>query len=279
MAQQLSCRICLEPGEREELIAPCSCRGTSKYVHPECLHTWRYLHPARASQCTTCGASFLIRLDPETSPSYLSSMYIRMICCTRAAIIFILSLLPTILLLWLIYYDVVHNYNPPIPSPLQLILIIYCNEWGKAVIREMYRFGGYTSGCLFVPDHGTMQEVYESGHCMLVIVNCTIFLPVHVVVGFLTMVLVVTSMPFYVTAVYSSHVSTTEQLRSTIGRVEDLSDNDAGLEVVCEAPEYPIFIPAHMTATVTTSPTSNVETLPLLPTAPMRTYNSTDSHV
>ena len=59
MAQQLSCR--------EELIAPCSCRGTSKYGHPECLHTWRYLHPARASQCTTCGASFLIRLDPETS--------------------------------------------------------------------------------------------------------------------------------------------------------------------------------------------------------------------
>ena len=34
-----SCRICLE--EDDDLIAPCACKGTCKYVHRECLDNWR----------------------------------------------------------------------------------------------------------------------------------------------------------------------------------------------------------------------------------------------
>ncbi|XP_052487877.1 uncharacterized protein LOC105782931 isoform X2 [Gossypium raimondii] len=39
-ADQIQCRICLEIDGRD-FIAPCKCKGTSKYVHRECLDHWR----------------------------------------------------------------------------------------------------------------------------------------------------------------------------------------------------------------------------------------------
>ncbi|OIV97527.1 hypothetical protein TanjilG_11051 [Lupinus angustifolius] len=38
--EQIQCRICLETDGRD-FIAPCMCKGTSKYVHRECLDHWR----------------------------------------------------------------------------------------------------------------------------------------------------------------------------------------------------------------------------------------------
>ncbi|RWV97418.1 hypothetical protein GW17_00039793 [Ensete ventricosum] len=38
--EQFQCRICLETDGRD-FIAPCKCKGTSKYVHRECLDHWR----------------------------------------------------------------------------------------------------------------------------------------------------------------------------------------------------------------------------------------------
>ncbi|GER35148.1 RING/FYVE/PHD zinc finger superfamily protein [Striga asiatica] len=38
--EQIQCRICLETDGRD-FIAPCKCKGTSKYVHRECLDHWR----------------------------------------------------------------------------------------------------------------------------------------------------------------------------------------------------------------------------------------------
>ena len=40
-SEPLSCRICLEDGVRADFIAPCACRGTSKWVHRQCLDQWR----------------------------------------------------------------------------------------------------------------------------------------------------------------------------------------------------------------------------------------------
>ncbi|XP_048129347.1 E3 ubiquitin-protein ligase MARCHF1 isoform X2 [Rhodamnia argentea] len=37
---QPQCRICLDNGG-EDLIAPCHCKGTQKYVHRSCLDNWR----------------------------------------------------------------------------------------------------------------------------------------------------------------------------------------------------------------------------------------------
>lgn len=35
------CRYCLEEDDLENLISPCKCSGTSKYIHSECLNRWK----------------------------------------------------------------------------------------------------------------------------------------------------------------------------------------------------------------------------------------------
>ncbi|CAH8372251.1 unnamed protein product [Eruca vesicaria subsp. sativa] len=54
------CRICLEENNSsgdEELISPCMCKGTQKFVHRSCLDRWRSVKGGFAfSNCTTCNA-------------------------------------------------------------------------------------------------------------------------------------------------------------------------------------------------------------------------------
>lgn len=40
------CRICLDIDELPNLISPCLCSGTSKWVHKKCLNRWRALVPS-----------------------------------------------------------------------------------------------------------------------------------------------------------------------------------------------------------------------------------------
>ena len=35
------CRICLQSDDQDDMIAPCLCSGSSKYVHRSCLDRWR----------------------------------------------------------------------------------------------------------------------------------------------------------------------------------------------------------------------------------------------
>ena len=41
-SDQITCRICLdgETEEDDELITPCKCAGTMKYIHFKCLKEW-----------------------------------------------------------------------------------------------------------------------------------------------------------------------------------------------------------------------------------------------
>ena len=49
------CRFCLELEPAHELIHPCQCRGSSKFIHRSCLNTWR-LENRNGSflRCTEC---------------------------------------------------------------------------------------------------------------------------------------------------------------------------------------------------------------------------------
>ncbi|KAF9681934.1 hypothetical protein SADUNF_Sadunf05G0054800 [Salix dunnii] len=60
--EQFQCRICLETDGRD-FIAPCKCKGTTKYVHRECLDQWRAVKEGFAfSHCTTCKAPYHLRV-------------------------------------------------------------------------------------------------------------------------------------------------------------------------------------------------------------------------
>ncbi|KAH8969564.1 hypothetical protein BDL97_02G040400 [Sphagnum fallax] len=61
---QLQCRICLDSEGEDELISPCLCRGTQKFVHRSCLDNWRAVKEGFAfAHCTECRASFHLRTN------------------------------------------------------------------------------------------------------------------------------------------------------------------------------------------------------------------------
>ena len=71
---EYTCRICLEPGERKEFIAPCSCKGSSKWVHRNCLDRWRSTREDVAfSKCTECLKNYVLisRVDDSFQPKLM----------------------------------------------------------------------------------------------------------------------------------------------------------------------------------------------------------------
>nr|VDD42126.1 unnamed protein product [Brassica oleracea] len=71
------CRFCLmeNDGGGDELISPCMCKGTQKFVHRSCLDHWRSLSDGgfAFSNCTTCNAQFHLPEFVSRSLSLLST--------------------------------------------------------------------------------------------------------------------------------------------------------------------------------------------------------------
>eukprot|EP00656_Telonema_subtile_P005717 TRINITY_DN12612_c0_g1_i1.p1 TRINITY_DN12612_c0_g1~~TRINITY_DN12612_c0_g1_i1.p1 ORF type:complete len:309 (-),score=38.60 TRINITY_DN12612_c0_g1_i1:255-1181(-) len=65
------CRICLDEDTESNLCDPCDCSGTQRWVHPDCIATWRReIGLPKASRCQVCRAKYSIKLAcPKTSPS------------------------------------------------------------------------------------------------------------------------------------------------------------------------------------------------------------------
>ncbi|XP_002990174.2 uncharacterized protein LOC9647986 isoform X2 [Selaginella moellendorffii] len=60
--EQPQCRICLESDGRD-FIAPCRCKGSSKFVHRACLDHWRSVKEGFAfAHCTTCKSPYHLRV-------------------------------------------------------------------------------------------------------------------------------------------------------------------------------------------------------------------------
>lgn len=61
----MECRICLEEGTEDNMISPCLCRGTSKWVHKDCLAQWRALstNDDAKIKCLECNFEYIIERD------------------------------------------------------------------------------------------------------------------------------------------------------------------------------------------------------------------------
>ena len=55
------CRVCQEPEVAENMISPCLCSGTIKYVHRECL-TLHMRSSKKLYRCSTCHGRYRIRI-------------------------------------------------------------------------------------------------------------------------------------------------------------------------------------------------------------------------
>eukprot|EP00656_Telonema_subtile_P022117 TRINITY_DN2318_c0_g1_i9.p1 TRINITY_DN2318_c0_g1~~TRINITY_DN2318_c0_g1_i9.p1 ORF type:complete len:220 (+),score=12.86 TRINITY_DN2318_c0_g1_i9:281-940(+) len=84
-----TCRICLDGDGR--LISPCLCRGSSKFVHVECLNAWRAQSASNVSffQCDVCGYRY--NLQRTHWASVLQSDQVQL-----AATVFVILLVGTV---------------------------------------------------------------------------------------------------------------------------------------------------------------------------------------
>uniref|UniRef100_A0A0G4FQ14 RING-CH-type domain-containing protein n=1 Tax=Chromera velia CCMP2878 TaxID=1169474 RepID=A0A0G4FQ14_9ALVE len=60
------CRICHDGEEEGELIHPCKCSGSVKFVHRTCLDQWRSctsINPQNMTRCEMCHHTFAIEID------------------------------------------------------------------------------------------------------------------------------------------------------------------------------------------------------------------------
>ena len=64
-----TCRICFDEEEASALLSPCSCAGTSQYVHTECLLAW--IQASRRDRCEVCKVRFRL---PEEFPLHVDTL-------------------------------------------------------------------------------------------------------------------------------------------------------------------------------------------------------------
>ncbi|XP_071685628.1 uncharacterized protein [Rutidosis leptorrhynchoides] len=92
-SDQSQCRICLDT-EGEDLIAPCHCRGTQKYVHRSCLDNWRSTREGFAfSHCTECRAVFILRANVPPDRWWLRLKFQLLVARDHAFIFVIVQLI------------------------------------------------------------------------------------------------------------------------------------------------------------------------------------------
>jgi hypothetical protein len=59
MEDEIICKICLEPDTCENMVTPCKCNGTSKYVHKNCLDHWRNSTDGNRDKCPDCDSNYI----------------------------------------------------------------------------------------------------------------------------------------------------------------------------------------------------------------------------
>ncbi|ORC85659.1 uncharacterized protein TM35_000331160 [Trypanosoma theileri] len=100
---EILCRICRCSKPVEELFAPCSCDGSSKYVHKSCLEKWRTMtsNEEHKRVCAECKTPYVLMLEriPVSPDEFLNSPICVPAC--RAFVSRAAMMLLFVLLLWI----------------------------------------------------------------------------------------------------------------------------------------------------------------------------------
>lgn len=100
----MDCRICQEQGDSSDLIVPCACKGSCKYVHRKCLDTWRETDTDESlTRCPNCHTEYQFDIEITKSREYYIAKFL--VFFESAAMFAFIQLL-LILLSYMIYkYD------------------------------------------------------------------------------------------------------------------------------------------------------------------------------
>ena len=113
------CRICLEKDDMGNMVFPCRCSGTSKWVHKECLNQWRTLSDNSEAfyKCFECNYRYkivnnnYIKTNFDKCIEYFSKYLIAFLFFNMAVIFFLFN--------FIVYLDkdhtmikiIFHHYN------------------------------------------------------------------------------------------------------------------------------------------------------------------------
>ena len=108
----ICCRICLETDDTSNLISPCLCNGTVKYVHSDCLNQWRSstINSNSFFECSECKFNYKLEeiYYPLSKPykfiSFLAKNYILFIFFNYGCISFYISIFTLIFYHLSLYY-------------------------------------------------------------------------------------------------------------------------------------------------------------------------------
>lgn len=117
------CRICFEQ-EQLDLINPCQCSGSSRYVHTECLKKWVILkYPdVQNAQCEVCKFKYLMKVKTTKKCNPKAALPQRYgYCCLIPMIVFLIMIMIIITIIEAIYkvdFEQRQTYS--------IILVIFC---------------------------------------------------------------------------------------------------------------------------------------------------------
>ena len=179
----VSCRICLEEYSLEdtddnvfkkelimkELVSPCKCSGSSKYVHIKCLDTWRKNNLIHYLKCNTCNDLYNIFFDER----YFKKLF--KLSISTLIITFFLAYIPYYYkFFWLGsgYYFV--NQFKTLPNQAVDFNFSFNN-----IINSGYILNGYFESSKLIPSSGKFKLITNFSLLFLVYnkyVNLTKFL-------------------------------------------------------------------------------------------------------
>ncbi len=131
MNEEITCRICFDSEPINQLIKPCDCDGSSKFVHRQCLKKWIRLASNReaANRCMECRKEYIKK---ENNIFYYKKVFNVLTKCPsiyyilQQTIIFVLNYITSKILYnnWIFYnYLGIELYNILIFSSLLYLFL------------------------------------------------------------------------------------------------------------------------------------------------------------
>lgn len=76
LSDEKICRCCQDKDPEQDLIAPCNCSGSIKWVHRKCLNKWRVVSPNPQSvyQCDICKTNYVFK--EKNSNTFFSTIWL-----------------------------------------------------------------------------------------------------------------------------------------------------------------------------------------------------------
>jgi E3 ubiquitin-protein ligase DOA10 len=127
------CRYCQDVKDISVLLHPCKCKGSTKYIHRNCLNRWRNMNIQKNSTCELCKFVYIIRRE-NIADNHNKDLLPNIIAlCETSKILLKYILIYAILigfLMFLTFNGDIHNnenLSKKIALPAGLIYFIFSN--------------------------------------------------------------------------------------------------------------------------------------------------------